>query len=103
LERDFLAGSFHPALHQLVDSAITFDMASQLLQNSPHGPSCVFLCHPKEVSNLRGQKNQNIFKLLKEFGLNEVLVKIREDVPRTMLLLQNSGKETALQRNELFR
>ncbi|MGZ3524331.1 MAG: elongator complex protein 3, partial [Thermodesulfobacteriota bacterium] len=34
LERDFLAGPYHPAFRQLVDSAIFFDMATSLLQVS---------------------------------------------------------------------
>jgi histone acetyltransferase (RNA polymerase elongator complex component) len=34
LERDFLAGPYHPALRQLVAGAIFFDMATSLLQTS---------------------------------------------------------------------
>ena len=74
LERDYIAGPYHPALHQLIDSAIFFDMATSLLQVSQQNGRALFLCHPKEVSNLRGQKNENILRLKKHFKL--VWVKI---------------------------
>jgi histone acetyltransferase (RNA polymerase elongator complex component) len=88
LERNFLAGPFHPALHQLVDSAIFFDMAQHLLRISPNGSQAIFLCHPKEVSNLRGQRNENISKLKERFALNEILIHEREDLPRGSLVIQ---------------
>jgi len=58
LERDYLAGPYHPSLHQLIESAIFYDMALSLLQASQKNGRVLFLCHPKEVSNLRGQKNE---------------------------------------------
>jgi histone acetyltransferase (RNA polymerase elongator complex component) len=101
LERDFLAGPFHPALHQLVDSAITFDMASHLLQNSSNGCQVLFLCHPKDISNFRGQRNENILKLKETFKLNEILVQNKNHVPRGTLILQGSRGEIAIQRERL--
>jgi len=88
LERDYLAGPYHPALHQLVDSAIFFDMAASLLQTSQKNGQILFLCHPKDVSNLRGQRNENILKLKKHFKLSEVLIEGREELPRGFLGLQ---------------
>jgi hypothetical protein len=101
LERNFLAGPYHPSLHQLVDSAIFFDMAQHLLQISPNESQASFLCHPKEVSNLRGQRNENILKLRDGFGLREILVQGSEDVPRGSLVLQTLTGNTSIQRREL--
>lgn len=98
LERDYLAGPYHPALHHLIDSAIFFDMAKYLLQNYPNGSQAIFLCHPKEVSNLRGQKNENILKLKEQFGLREISIQSTEDVQRGSLILQSPGKEVSIQR-----
>ena len=42
LERDLLAGPYHPALHQLIDSAIFLDMAKHLLQIAPNGSQAFF-------------------------------------------------------------
>ncbi len=101
LEEDYLAGPYHPALHQLVDSAIAFDMAAHLLRTFPNGSQALFLCHPKEVSNVRGQKNENILMLKETFKLYEILVQGKDHVPRGTLILKGSGREMAIRREEL--
>lgn len=101
LQRDTLAGPFHPALHHLVDSAIFFDMARHLLQNNPKGFRALFLCHPGDVSNLRGQRNENLLKLRETFGLEEISVQIGEDLPRGSLVLQTKTGNTSIHRKEL--
>jgi histone acetyltransferase (RNA polymerase elongator complex component) len=101
LERDYLAGPYHPALHQLIDSAIFFDMATSLLQVSQKNGRALFLCHPKEVSNLRGQRNENILELKKHFKLGEILIEERQELPRGFLGLQTQGGEISIHRNSL--
>jgi len=101
LERDYIAGPYHPALHQLIDSAIFFDMATSLLQVSQKNGRALFLCHPKEVSNLRGQKNENILRLKKHFKLSEVLIEGRQELPRGFLGLQTLGGEVSIDRKSL--
>jgi histone acetyltransferase (RNA polymerase elongator complex component) len=101
LERDYLAGPYHPALRHLVDSAIFFDMATFLLQTSQKNGQALFLCHPKEVSNLRGQKNENIQRLKDRFELEEIFVQQWEDVTRGSLILQTSTGSILIDRKEL--
>lgn len=101
LERDFLAGPFHPALHQLIDAAIMFDMASYLLQHVSNGSQVIFVCHLKDISNVRGQRNENILKLKETFKLNEILVQSKNHVPRGTLILQGPRGEIAIQRARL--
>jgi histone acetyltransferase (RNA polymerase elongator complex component) len=101
LERDFLAGPYHPALHQLIDSAIFFDMATSLLQVSQKNGQALFLCHSKEVSNLRGQKNENILRLKKNFKLSEVLIEGRQELPRGFLGLQTQEGVVSIDRMSL--
>ena len=101
LEKHLLAGAYHPALHQLIDSEITFDMAKQLLQIHPEEREAFFLCNPKEVSNLRGQRNGNILKLENQFHLKKISIQSREDVPRGSLFLQNLRGSFYIQRREL--
>ena len=91
LESDFLAGPNHPALHQLVDSAVFFDMAKHLLQISPNGSRAIFLCNPKDVSGLRGQKNDNLSRLKEQFRLSEILIEEREELPRGSLAKKGDG------------
>lgn len=101
LEEHLIVGPYHPALHQLIDSAIFYDMAKYLLQNFPDGSQAIFICHPKEVSNLRGQKNENILKLEESFGLREIFVYSRKDVPRALLLMQTQDGYVSMHRSSL--
>ncbi len=101
LKRDYLAGPYHPALHQLIDSAIFFDMAKALLQTPRKNGQALFLCHPREVSNLRGQKNENILMLKKHFKLSQILIEERRELPRGYLKLQTQGGEVSIHRKSL--
>jgi histone acetyltransferase (RNA polymerase elongator complex component) len=98
LERDYLAGPYHPAFRQLVDSAVFFDMAVSLLQTSQKNGQVRFICHPKEISNLRGQRNENILRLKKHFKLSDILVNGRQELPRGTLGLQTQGEEVSIHR-----
>lgn len=101
LEKHFLAGPYHPALHQLVDSEIAFDMAAHLLQNNSGGSHVLFLCHPREVSNLRGQRNGNILKLKEQFQLEEVFIQEMEEIPRGSLFLNTPSGYALVKRKDL--
>jgi len=102
LQRDCLSGPFHPALHQLVDSAIFFDIATSLLQRFEKNGRAIFLCHPREVSNLRGQKNENILRLKKDFNLSEILMEERKEMPRGFLGFQTQKGEVSIDRRSLL-
>jgi hypothetical protein len=101
LERNLLAGPYHPALHQLIDSALFFEMAKHLLQTSTNGPQALFLCHPKEVSNLRGQRNENILRLKEQFSLMNILIHERKELPRGCLVIQTQTGEVSIDRKSL--
>jgi len=101
LERDFLAGPYHPSFRQLVDSAIFFDMAVSLLRVSQKNGQALFFCHPKEVSNLRGQKNENIMRLKEHFKLSKILIDGKPELPRGYLGLQTQGEEVSIRRKSL--
>ncbi len=101
LQSDFLAGPYHPAFRQLVDSAIFFDMATFLLRDSQRNGHALFFCHPKDISNLRGQKNENILRLKELFKLGEILVEEKQELPRGYLGLQTQGEEVSIHRKSL--
>ncbi len=101
LEKHLLAGPFHPALHQLVDSAIFYDMAQYLLRNHPNGSKPFFVCHPKDISTLKGQRNGNILKLKNHFNLRDIFVFGSQDVTRGGLVLQTQGGEVSFHRKSL--
>lgn len=98
LEEHLLAGPYHPALHQLVDAALFYDMAEHLLRNHPNGPKPVFICHPKDLSNLKGQRNENVLRLKRHFHLSEIQIFSREEVGRGKLLLQTQEGEVFMKR-----
>jgi flagellar biosynthesis/type III secretory pathway protein FliH len=76
-------------------------MATSLLQVSQKNGQALLFCHPKEVSNLRGQKNENILKLKDRFNLKEIFVQQREDVSRGSLVLQTSTGNVLINRKAL--
>jgi len=101
LERNFLAGPFHPAFHQLVDSEIFFDMATSLLKLFDDKLEPVFFCHATEISNMRGQRNGNIVRLREKFQLKEISVQGCENVSRGSLALQTQKGNISIHRGEL--
>jgi len=101
LQRHYLAGPYHPALHQLIDSEIAFDLAQRLLAIHPEESEALFFCHPKEVSNLRGQRNRNILRLRDQFHLKAIFIQNREDVPRGSLFLQTGEGSVFVRRKDL--
>jgi histone acetyltransferase (RNA polymerase elongator complex component) len=101
LERHLLAGPYHSALHQLIHSEIFFEMAKQLLQIYSKEPKVFFSCHPKEVSNLRGQRNGNILKLKEQFQLKEVFIQGIEEIPRGSISLHTPSGYASMKRKDL--
>jgi len=102
LEKHFIAGPYHPALHQMVDSAIAFDMAARLLKNHSNGREVTFICHPREVSNLRGQRNRNIMDLQAQFHLKEILIQGSEEVTRGSLVMITSKGCVSINRMKFY-
>jgi histone acetyltransferase (RNA polymerase elongator complex component) len=102
LEKHIVAGPYHPALHQMVESAITFDMAARLLKTRVAGPKAIFVCHPREASNFRGQRNRNISELRTRFLLDEIVVETREEVERNSLLLKTETGPSVIRRRDLM-
>jgi len=101
LENHLLAGPYHPALRQLVESAIAFDMAAHLLRAVPLQSEVTLLCHPRELSNLRGQRNENIRGLRERFHLDEILIRPDDRVPKGSVLLQLIQGEISIHRLDL--
>ncbi|OGP88883.1 MAG: hypothetical protein A2156_02480 [Deltaproteobacteria bacterium RBG_16_48_10] len=101
LEVFYLAGPYHPSLHQLVDSEIYFDMGRHFLETYPDESEPRFFCHPKDVSTVRGQKNGNIQRLKEYLGVKAIFVQQRDDVPQGALLLQTATQEVLIQKSDI--
>jgi histone acetyltransferase (RNA polymerase elongator complex component) len=75
MDRNIVAGPYHPAMRQLVESAIVYEKmealcASQVFLNK----QVTFSVSLKDISTVRGQKNENLKKLQQQFGLTRVNV-----------------------------
>ncbi len=101
LENHYLAGPYHPSINQCVRSAIALDMAVHLLLANGKQTKAFFLCHPKEISNVRGQRNENLLKLKEWFGIKEFDIRASDEVPRDCLVLQTPDGERSMQRKDL--
>ena len=96
-----LAGPYHPAFRHLVESAIAFDLLAQLFKSCPEKGEVLLLCHPREMSNLRGQRNENIRNLKERFRLGEIRVQGSEQVDVGTFLLQTPCKKVLIRRQDL--
>jgi histone acetyltransferase (RNA polymerase elongator complex component) len=101
LDQHLLAGPFSPSLNQRVRSGIALEMAAQLLGGLPKQAEAVFFCHPKEVSNIRGQRSDNVTRLKERFGIDEFILRTRDELPRECLVLRTAEGERTLYRKDL--
>jgi histone acetyltransferase (RNA polymerase elongator complex component) len=70
-----LAGPYHPAFGQLVESSIFLDkMRALLREGRKKRKTAVFGVNPREVSAAVGQRRENIERLKQEFGLGSVRI-----------------------------
>jgi histone acetyltransferase (RNA polymerase elongator complex component) len=70
---DLVAGPFHPAFGELVQSALWLDIMCEGIQklDLKHRALTIEL-HPKLVSRVKGQKNKNMVLITKEFSLEQI-------------------------------
>lgn len=89
-----LAGPFHPAFGQLVESELYFDRMSELLQGVPAGSRVRFGAPAGRRSDLVGQKKGNLLRLRERFGVEAAVVE--EDLaPGTISLHWDGGTRFA--------
>lgn len=80
LEEELIAGPYHPALRNLVESACFLEKAKRLLRTLPPGTEergAVFRVSPKDGSSFRGQGGENLKTLHSLFP--RLNIEIRED------------------------
>ncbi len=87
------AGPYHPAFGHMVHSSVFLDMACSLLKHSvfPAGKKeAVFYVHSKNISKLRGLKNNNLDVLKTLFSVDSVTIHA-DDRLDTETLTSESG------------
>ena len=75
MERHIVAGPYHPAFRQLVDSALMYDYIAERCEESGFpGGHLTITAAPQDISTVRGQKNANLATLRQAFNFTEVNV-----------------------------
>ncbi len=87
-----IAGPYHPAFGHLVESSLFYDMASCLMGKSRRSPILRARVSPSDLSNIRGQKNENLHQLKERFGLSDIQIEVDEGQARGSLTLINGKK-----------
>ncbi len=78
-----LAGPFHPAFRQLVESQIFLEkMRQALLNRREMNNTAVFQVDPRDVSLAIGQRRRNISEIQQEFGLAYVHITVKSNDKR---------------------
>jgi histone acetyltransferase (RNA polymerase elongator complex component) len=78
-----LAGPYHPAFRELVESSLFLDKMRSLLRNRRgKTDSVTFHVNPADLSAAIGQQRSNITILQKEFGIQEIRIKEGNTIPK---------------------
>jgi len=87
LEASVIAGPYHPAFGEMVESAIFLKkVRSQVDSIGENGKGLTLAVSPRDESALRGQKNRNMKRLEEIYPSMKFNVLKREDVGRRQLL-----------------
>lgn len=67
--KDVVAGPFHPAFGQLVEQRIIFKEIEKYINNKKSISKLEIMCNNKMVSNIVGNKKENINKMKEEYNI----------------------------------
>ncbi len=76
------AGPFHPAFRQLVEARLMLNKMERYVRQNGFEkiPDIVIEANPKEISNVVGQKRQNIIKLKEMFNFKNIKVETKDEI-----------------------
>ncbi|HWR43208.1 elongator complex protein 3 [Sporomusa sp.] len=96
-----IAGPYHPAFGELVDSYIFYLMLAGFIeQNSVRSEeNLVIRHHPQDCSKVRGQYNRNISSLKQSYNLSEISLYADSFIPKGSLLLAYCGQTYLFNKN----
>ncbi|KXG79005.1 elongator complex protein 3 [Thermotalea metallivorans] len=94
--KEVVAGPFHPAFRQLVESAILQDALGRFLTRHQihHIPSMEIQVHPQHISSLVGQKKENIEWMRKRFFIWKIRIVGNADLPLGMMRILEGNQRT---------
>ena len=91
-ERDaLLAGPYHPAFGNLVYSELFFETICTFLQSQARIPATLTLgVHPRSVSKLKGNRNQNVARLKRKFDVQKLRISISRMIPMDAVVINDN-------------
>jgi Histone acetyltransferase len=103
--KTILAGPYHPAFGEMVDSYLYYLMVASVLEqmNGTKGREIILHHHTKDTSRLRGNKNSNKSLWMEKFELKDVQFVADEAKPGSLTIFDGSlSYRTNLSMLELF-
>jgi len=98
LNRDdtVVAGPYHPAFGQLVMAKLFLDSVCRELRRQGQAENAISIAvHPRSVSNVKGQKNNNLAVLQKLFAVDAITVATRPELADTEVAV-NRGEPVSI-------
>lgn len=96
-----LAGSYHPAFGEMVDSYIFYLMLTGFIeQNGAASSKDLIIRHnPQDCSKVRGQHNKNINNLVHFYHMKKVSLYPDSEIKKDCLLLECEGRAVIINKN----
>lgn len=100
-ETNVIAGPYHAAFGELVDSYLFYIMMAGFLEQNLVSTTrkLIIRHHPQDCSKVRGQRNSNINKLKQSYNLAKIIFSPDSSVKKGCLLLENQGQTVSYNKN----
>ncbi|MGL5513992.1 MAG: elongator complex protein 3 [Sporomusa sp.] len=100
-QQTVLAGPYHPAFGELVDSYIFYLMLAGFIEQSSLGSEVPLIIHhhPQDCSKVRGQYNRNINDIKQRYRLRDVTLYSDHCVQKSSLLFELEGQNFITNKN----
>jgi histone acetyltransferase (RNA polymerase elongator complex component) len=86
--KEVVAGPFHPSMRQLVVSEIYKDMLEYMLKDEEGITQLEISVHPKDISDLLGQKRNNIDYIKTHKKIEKIVVEQVSDIDRQSIMVK---------------
>lgn len=96
-----VAGPFHPAFRQLVESEIIYDVLIKYFENKKIENEIVIKASGKNISNISGQKSINKKRIIKELNIKQLKLK-EEKLDQYSLIININNEEDKIDIRDYF-
>lgn len=86
--KEVVAGPFHPSMRQLVISSIYRDMMEYMLKNSMNIKKMEIFVHPKEISDILGQKRSNLDYIKEKYKIENIAIIQNDEIDRYYITMK---------------